>query len=288
MAWSHASASASTAAASSTSGSAGLVVRAAPPLVLGGRRSLRLIERNLLVYRRIWVLLFSGFFEQLFYLGSVGLGIGDLVGDVAGPDGQPLSYTAFVAPALLATSAMNGAVYESTMNILAKLKYEKIYDAVLATPVGPADVALGEIAWCLMRGLLYAVGFLVVLVALGLTSSPWAVLAVPAAVLIGFAFAATGMAATSFMRSWNDVELVQLVIIPLFLFSATFYPLSTYPPVLRWVVQLTPLYHGVDLIRSLTTGAVGPGLLVHVAYLGVMGLAGLVVASRRLERLLLQ
>ncbi len=123
---------------------------------------------------------------------------------------------------------------------------------------------------------------------MGLVASPWAVLAFPAAMLIGFAFAAVGMAATTFMRSWQDFDLVQLVILPLFLFSATFYPVETYPEPIRLLVQLTPLYHGVDLIRGLTTGAVGPGLLVHVAYLAVMGLFGLWVTSRRLERLLLK
>jgi lipooligosaccharide transport system permease protein len=96
------------------------------------------------------------------------------------------------------------------------------------------------------------------------------------------------MAATSFMRTWQDFDLVQLVILPLFLFSATFYPIDTYPEPLRIVVQLTPLYHGVDLIRGLTTGNVHPGLLVHVAYLLVMGLVGLAITSRRLERLLLK
>ncbi len=110
----------------------------------------------------------------------------------------------------------------------------------------------------------------------------------PAALLIGFAFGAVGMAATSFMRTWQDFDLVQLVILPLFLFSATFYPITTYPEPVRLLVQLTPLYHGVDLVRGLTTGNVGPGLLVHVAYLGTMGLVGLAVTSRRLERLLLK
>ena len=96
------------------------------------------------------------------------------------------------------------------------------------------------------------------------------------------------MAATSFMRTWQDFDLVQLVILPLFLFSATFYPITTYPPPIQLLVELTPLYHGVALIRGLTTGMVDPGLLVHVAYLAVMGVIGLAITSRRLERLLLK
>ena len=109
----------------------------------------------------------------------------------------------------------------------------------------------------------------------------------PAAVLTGFAFSAAGMAATTFMRSWQDFEFVTLVSVPLFLFSATFFPLSVYPPAIAVVVRCTPLYQAVALMRGLALGAVGPGLLWHVAYLAIMGLAGLYIAGRRVERLLL-
>jgi lipooligosaccharide transport system permease protein len=193
----------------------------------------------------------------------------------------------FVAPALMASSAMNGAIYDSTMNVFYKLREARTYDAILATPIGVSDVALGEIGWALIRGAIYATMFLLVMFVLGFVRSPLAILALPAATLIGFAFAGAGMAATTFLRTWQDLDMVQLLILPLFLFSATFYPLDTYPDAVRLLVQLTPLYHGVDLIRSLTTGIVGPGMLVHVAYLAVMGLVGLAITSRRLERLLL-
>ena len=123
---------------------------------------------------------------------------------------------------------------------------------------------------------------------LGLFVSPWVILAFPAALLVGFAFGAVGMAATSFMRTWQDFDLIQLVILPMFLFSATFYPIETYPPALQLIVRVTPLYQGVDLIRSLTVGAISPVLLVHVVYLLVMGFAGLYVVSRRLDQLLLK
>jgi lipooligosaccharide transport system permease protein len=265
-----------------------LIARVAPRFLVGGRRAGLLIERNLLVYRRGWLMIVSGFFEPLFYLLSIGLGIGALVGAIPLGDGRTVPYTAFVAPALLATSAMNGAIYDSTFNVYFKLKYAKTYDAILATPVGVGDVAAGEIGWALIRGALYAGTFLLVMLAMGLVSSPWAILAFPASLLIGFAFGAAGMAATSFMRTWQDFDLVQLVILPLFLFSGTFYPLTTYPEPVRLLVELTPLYHGVDLVRGLTTGALGPGMLVHVAYLVVMGLVGLAITSRRLERLLLK
>lgn len=265
-----------------------LIARVAPPFVFGGRRAGLLIERNLMVYRRGWLVIVSGFFEPLFYLLSIGLGIGALVGAVPLGDGRMIPYTAFVAPALLASSAMNGAIYDSTFNVFFKLKYAKTYDAILATPVGVGDVAVGEIGWALIRGAIYAGTFLLVMLAMGLVLSPWAILAFPAALLIGFAFGAVGMAATTFMRTWQDFELVQLVILPLFLFSATFFPVTTYPEPIRLLIQLTPLYHGVDLVRGLTTGALGPGMLVHVAYLAGMGIVGLAITSRRLERLLLK
>jgi len=259
------------------------------PLPLAGSRAWLLVERNLLVYRRIWLLIVSGFFEPVFYLFSLGIGIGALVGTVAGPDGQPVDYTAFVAPALLASSAMNGAIYDSTMNVFFKLKFAHTYDAMLATPLEPADVAVGEITWAQLRGTLYSAAFLLVMLVMGLIGSWWAVLALPATILIGLAFAAVGMACTSYMRSWQDFEFVQLAILPMFLFSTTFYPLSVYPRPLQLVVQVTPLYHGIELIRPLTTGAgIGVGLIGHVLYFVVLAAIGLTVTARRLERLLLK
>lgn len=254
----------------------------------GSRRSLRLVERNLYVYRHTWTVIVSGFFEPLFYLFSIGFGLGALIGTVPGPNGEPIPYQAFVAPALLATAAMNGAVMESTFNFFFKLNYNKTFAAILTTPLSPGDIATGELLWALVRGGLYTIGFVVVMVLLGLVVSPWALLAFPAALLVGFAFAAVGMAATSFMKTWQDFDLIQLVILPMFLFSATFYPIETYPPALQLIVRITPLYQGVDLIRSLTLGAISPVLLLHVAYLAVMGIVGMAIVSRRLDQLLLR
>jgi len=251
-------------------------------------RPLRLVERNVYVYRHTWLVLLSGFFEPLFYLLSIGFGLGVLIGTVPGPNGEPIPYQLFVAPALLASAAMNGAINESTFNFYFKLNYNKTFAAILATPLGAGDIAIGELTWALIRGGLYAIGFVGVMLLFGLFVSPWVILAFPAALLVGFAFGAVGMAATSFMRSWQDFDLIQLVILPLFLFSATFYPIETYPPVLQLIVRLTPLYQGVDLIRSLTVGAISPALLIHVAYLTIMGSVGLFVVSRRLDRLLLR
>jgi lipooligosaccharide transport system permease protein len=249
--------------------------------------SLRLIERHAQAYRRAWLVFISGIFEPLFYLLSVGLGLGVLVGKVAGPGGQLIPYREFVAPGLLAVSSMNGAMFDSTFNVFFRLKYAKLYDAVLATPMRPTQVALGEIGWALIRGTIYAVAFMGVMLALDLVHSPWAVLDVPVAVLIGFGFAAIGMFGTTYMKSWQDFDYVILVSMPLFLFSATFYPLSVYPRPAQVVIEWTPLYQGVVLLRDLTVGVVGPGLLWRAAYLAALGVAGLYASGRRIGKLLL-
>jgi len=254
---------------------------------MGGRGSIHLVERHARVYRHTWLILASGVAEPLFYLLSIGVGLGKLVGTVTGPGGHPVTYATFVAPALLASASMNGAIFDSTFNVFFRLKYEKLYDAALATPMRAGDVALGEISWALLRGGLYALAFMLVMLAMGLVHSAWAVLALPAAILTGFAFAAAGMAATTYMRSWQHFEFVTLASLPMFLFSTTFYPLDVYPRPLQIVVECTPLYQSVNLLRDLTLGAVTPVVLWNVLYLAVMGVAGLSLAGTRIGRLLL-
>jgi lipooligosaccharide transport system permease protein len=251
-------------------------------------RSRALLLRSATASRRTWLAFVSGFTEPVFYLVAMGQGLGSLVGVLPGPDGRPLSYAAFIAPGLLAASAMNGAVFDSTYNVFFKLRYARLYDAMLATPLGPGDIALGEIGWALLRGGLYALGFLSVMAGFGLLTSAWALLALPAALVIAFAFAAVGMAATSYMRSWQDFDLVTLAILPMFLFATTFYPLSVYPRWLQLVVECLPLFHAVELMRGLTTGAVHPGLLGHLGYFAVMIIVGVALAARRLDALLLR
>ena len=257
------------------------------PMPAGAGLARMLVERNITSFRHAWIALVTGFAEPVFYLFSLGVGIGALVRTVTTDSGQVVTYPQFVAPALLAASAMNGAVMDSTFNVFFKLKYAKLYDAVLATPMGPRDIAVGEISWSLMRGGMYSALFLVVALLAGAVRSWWAVLALPAAVMVGFAFAAVGMCATTFMRSWVDFDYITLAIQPMFLFSATFFPLSTYPDALQWLVRCTPLYHGVALERALMLGDVGWGVLAHVGYLVGIGLVGVVGTARRLERLLL-
>jgi len=250
-------------------------------------RGSALFERNARAHRSHWLVIFSGFFEPLFYLLSMGVGLGHFVGKVPGPNGELISYASFIAPALLATAAMNGAIYDST-SVFWKMKYMKLYDSVLSTPLGPLDVAVGETGWALFRGLLYAVAFLSTVAVLGLVHSAWAILALPSALLVGFAFAGMGMAGATYMRSWQDFEFVALIQLPMFLFSATFYPLSVYPGWLQVVVRCTPLYNAISLIRGLMLGVVGWYQLVNLVYLAVFGVVGLAIARRRIGRLLLK
>jgi lipooligosaccharide transport system permease protein len=248
----------------------------------GRTRGHLLFERNVMVYRRAWMTIFSGFFEPLFYLFSLGLGLGHYVGSVNG-----VSYASYIAPGLLAASAMNGALNEAMTNVFFKLRYQKVYDSVLSTPLGPTDVAVGEAAWAQFRGALYAAGFIVTMAALGLIHSWWAILALPAAIVIGFGFSGIGIGASTFLRSWQDLDWVQLVQLPMFLFSTTFYPLSVYPEAIQWIVRFSPLYHAIELMRSFTLGTVAVADLGHAAYLIALGLFGVWLARRRMAGMLL-
>jgi lipooligosaccharide transport system permease protein len=266
-----------------------LAFSVAPPLFLS--RPTRLVERNIMVYRRAFLIIFSGFFEPLFYLFSMGFGVGTLIGDVPLGDGRTVPYAVFVAPALLASSAMNGAIYETSFNFYYKLKYAKVYDAIITTPMSLRDVASGEVLWALMRGGMYSIGFLGVVVVLGLVgtglmSSPVGLLAFPASIVLGYGFAGAGMAVTTFVRQWRDFDLIQLAIMPMFLFSGTFYPIEAYPESLQLIVQCTPLYRGVHMIRAFMTGSLEPIILLDVTYLLIMGTIGLAITSRRLGKLL--
>lgn len=261
------------------------MTRIVPSVLFDIRRPQRLVERSIMVYRRSWMVIFSGFFEPLFYLFSIRIGLGSLVGDLT-INGEAIPYDEFVAPGLLAAAAMNGAIFESTMNVFHKWKSARLYDSLLATPLTPADIALGEIAWSMVRGLMYSAAFLVTMAALGMVNSPWIVMALPASVLIGFAFSAMGMAFTTYMNSWSDFEYVPALTLPLFLFSTTFYPLSTYGD-FGWAVRLSPLYHGVALVRAANLGEWSINLVGHASVLVALSAVGLAVTARRIEKLLL-
>jgi len=246
------------------------------------------VQRGLIAARSSsWIVVLSGFFEPVFYLASLGIGLGALIGDVETSSGTEVPYAAYIAPALLAVSAMNGAVYDSTWNVFFKLNYGKLYEGMLSTSLGPLDVALGEILYALLRGLVYATGFMIIMQVLGLNLAWTAVLALPAVLLIAFGFASVGMAVTSYMKTFQHMDWINFVLLPMFLFSATFYPITVYPEWVQVIVQALPLWHGVELIRGLTTGILSAGMLWHVLYFVVMIGLGLVFTTKRLRALFL-
>ncbi len=248
-----------------------------------------MIGRGLLATKSSnWLVMASGSFEPVLYLVAMGIGLGALVGEVEGPGGQPIQYAAYIAPALLAVSAMNGAVYDSTWNVFFKMNFAKLYEGMLYTSLGPLDVALGEIFLALLRGALYATGFTAVMGMMGLITTPWALLLIPASVLIAFGFASFGMGITSFMKTFQQMDWINFIMLPMFLFSATFYPLSVYPTSVQWVIQTLPLWHGVELLRQISVGVFTPATAIHVLYYVVMIVLGLLLTTGRLRKLFLK
>lgn len=254
------------------------------------RRAVRMYQRNMLVYRHSWMVILSGFFEPLFYMLSLGLGLGGMVSDVNG-----VSYAAFVAPGLLASSCMNGAVTDGFFNIWFKLHYQKTYDGILATPMRAADIVLGELFWSLSRGSLYAVTFMILMVGLGrlrgeaILLSGTAILALPAALFTAACFSSMALCLTTFVRNRTGMDMaLGLIVMPMFLFSGIFFPVTQLPVAVQWLLQLVPLYHGVALLRALTTGTVTVALAWHLVWLLMTGTVALTVAMARLESALIK
>ncbi len=248
---------------------------------------LRVVERNIVSYRRTWVILVSAMFEPIFFLYGLGVGLGRLVGDLDW-QGDMITYAQFVAPGLIATSAMNGAIFDMTFNFYFKLKENRTFEAMLASPLSIAHVLDGEMAWAMIRGGFYSVTFMGVMYAFGLIASWWALLIPLAALLVGLMFAALGSFGTTFARNWQDFDILFLITQPLFLLSTTFFALEVYPTWLRPVVQATPLYHGVDLIRDLARGTVDSSAFGHVAYMVIATVIARRLVNKRLGKLLLQ
>jgi lipooligosaccharide transport system permease protein len=180
-------------------------------------------------------------------------------------------------------------VFETIFNVFFKLNYAKTYDGVLATPMGITEIAIGEMLWALMRSLLYAIAMFVIMLFAGLILSPWGLLMVPAALLVSAAFAAAGLAGTSFLRTVNDFDVpMGLIVMPMFLFSGTFFPVGAYPLPIQVFLQATPLYHAINLIRGLSTGIVELAQLWDFVYLVAFFAICLWIAMRQMERKLVK
>lgn len=250
---------------------------------------LRIVEREARVFRRLWRgTVFSSFVQPLLFLAAIGIGLGELV-DTGSGDVDGLSYLEFVTPGLLAASAVLLATPESLWPVMAGHKWIQNYHAMTATPVRPVDVFGGHVVWIMLRATMSATAFVVVAAVLGGVPSPWAVLAIPAAVLGAGAFAAplTAYAATQDTDMSFSI-IIRVGIIPLFLFSATFFPLSQLPDWLQPLAVLSPLYHSVELCRAATTGTADWTLPVHAALLAAIIALGRMWGARTFERRLAQ
>jgi lipooligosaccharide transport system permease protein len=252
---------------------------------------LRVLQHNLWVYRRTWRgSIFSSFLTPILFLLAMGLGIGTLIGGRGAsggalPDG--VTYLAFLAPGLMAGSAMQTASFESTFRTMIGIEWRKGFHAMLATPLRVWDVLLGELGYLGFRLLTTATAFFVVMVAFGVPRSPLALLSIPAAVLTGYAFGPLVVAfAATLKGNTNGFNMLfRFVVMPLYLFSGTFFPIEQLPVALRALAWLSPLYHGVALTRDLTLGMVElPTTLAHLAILVLFASVGLVLAHRSMRR----
>jgi lipooligosaccharide transport system permease protein len=248
--------------------------------------SVRALSTFAYQYKRTWRgSLATSFLYPVFYLAAMGLGLGSLVDRHHRLDG--VGYVAFIAPGLLAATAMQIAVSESTYPVMAAIKWVKTYFAMLASPLRVGDVLLGHATWIALRLVMVSAIFLGVLAAFGTVPSPLAVLALPAAVLTGMAFAVPMMAFSALQE--NDTGFTAIYrfgVVPLFLFSGTFFPTSQLPGWLQALASATPLYHGVALCRGLVLGSglSAAAVVEHVGYLAVMTLLGCVAARRAYRR----
>ncbi len=250
----------------------------------------RIVQRNALVYRRVWRgSLFFNFLQPSLFLVSLGLGLGALVGRGGAVFPGGVSFVSFLAPGLLASACMQTGTFESSFPIMGKMTWRRNYDAMCATPIRVIDIVCGELMWIGLRLLMVATAFAVVLVVFGVARGPLVLVAVPAAALTGLAFSAVIMAYAVTLKSGaNFNALFRFVITPLFLFSGVFFPIDRLPLWLQYVARVTPLYHGVELVRGLVLHSIGaPTAAVHTLYLMTMVVAGVAAAqwtfTRRLK-----
>ena len=248
----------------------------------------RVLEGEARVYRRVWRgSVISTFLNPVLFLAAMGLGLGRLVDErTAGVGLDGLTYLAFLAPGLLAATAMQTGAGDSSWPVMAGIKWRKTYDAVLATPVGVASLTVGHLAWVGIRLVFVSVAFVLVMAAFGAVGLVAGLTAVPAAVLTGLAFAAPMVAYTAGLKGEQGLtSMFRFGIVPLFLFSGTFFPVSQLPDWLEPLAWVTPLWHGVELSRSTALGTVPvPPPWLSVAYLASWTVGGTWLAVVRMRR----
>lgn len=250
----------------------------------------RVLQRNLLVYRRTWRgSMFGSFLTPLLYLAAMGIGLGSMVAAGGSAMLGGVDYLHFLGPGILASSCMQAASFESTYPIMGKISWRRNYEAILATPLQVHHLLIGELWWIGFRLTSMAIVFMVVMAMFGIPRSPLSLLAIPAAVLTGLAFSAPIIAfAATRTNDSGFAALFRFVINPLFLFSGTFFPVSQLPDAVEWVAAATPLYHGVALVRGTILDAVPADWPLHVAYLLTFLVATAWLANRNLRRRLVK
>ena len=253
--------------------------------------AIHVFEHRLMLYRRTWRgSLFSSFLSPALFLAAMGLGLGGYVDQSGGlqSSGVPagVAYAAFLAPGLLAASAMQTASGDATFPIAAAIMWVRQFPAMLATPITVRSIVIGQIAWFAVRFTMVSAIFVLVAAVMGAAYSPAIVLAIPAAVLTGLAFATPIAAFSSRLKRTEYFSvLFRFVITPLFLFSGTFFPVEQLPSFLQPIAVLTPLYHGVALTRGLALETIGPlEIAIHGGYLVILAVVGAVLFDRLLAR----
>jgi lipooligosaccharide transport system permease protein len=238
-------------------------------------------------YRRTWRgTIYSSVLNPVLYLGAIGIGLGTLVNKHGSAKLGGISYLAFLAPGLLAAAAMETGIGESTYPVLGSVKWRRTYYAAVSTPLRPADLFHGHLLFTTMRLVMNCAVFMVVMVAFGAAKSPWVLAALPVAVLTGLAFAAPIEAwAITVLKDTSFALIFRFGLIPLFLFSGTFFPVSQLPGWAQPIAYATPLWHGVALCRSLSLGTATIGeALLHIGYLAALTAAGIVAGNRTYAR----
>jgi lipooligosaccharide transport system permease protein len=238
-------------------------------------------------YRRTWRgSIYTSVLSPVLYLGAMGLGLGKIIDAHGTARLGGVSYLAFLAPGLLAAAAMQAAVEESTYPVLGSVKWRRTYYAAAASPLRPADIFHGHLMFTAMRLAMNSAIFLAVMAAFGAIASPWALAALPVAVLTGLAFAAPIEAwAITVAKDTTFALVFRFGMIPLFLFSGTFFPVTQLPSWIRPLAYVTPLWHGVALCRSLSLGSASLGdALVHVGYLAALAVVSVAVGNRTYRR----
>ena len=260
------------------------IAPAARPVARGGGWAV--MAHWLRKYRRVWFgSAVSSFLTPLLYLAGMGFGLGMLVDSGSGGVGG-VPYVVFVAPGVLAATAMQVGTGETSFSVMGGIKWDRMYHAMLATPLGPRDVVAGQLGFVAVRVLTSVTAFFVIAAMLGTVRSAWAVLAIPVAALGGMAFAALMFAFAARLENDRGLTLAfRFVITPMSLFAGTFFPVEQLPGWLQPVAWATPLWHAVEACRDLFLGTVAPGpLLGHLAYVGAWAALGHLLAVRVLTR----